>query len=113
MVNAIGVFLAGGLGCLSRYLVGMWVMPIMNFSIATLIVNVCGGFLAGVVAAKWPQCKTILLAGFLGGFTTFSAFSLECLTLLQNQQILAAVGYVLASVILSIAAAWLGCQISG
>ena len=85
----------------------------MGFPIATLVVNVCGGFLAGVVVVKVPQFKPILLAGFLGGFTTFSAFSLECLTMIQNQQILNAVAYILASVFLSIGATWVGYTISG
>ena len=108
MGNALGVFLAGGIGCLSRYLVGLYIMPVMGLPIATMVVNVCGGFLAGVVASKWPHLKPILLVGFLGGFTTFSAFSLECLMLLQNQQIITALAYVLISVVLSIGAAWLG-----
>ena len=111
--NALGVFLAGGIGCLSRYLAILYVYPIMGFPIATLVVNVCGGFLAGVVVVKVPQFKPILLAGFLGGFTTFSAFSLECLTMIQNQQILNAVAYILASVFLSIGATWVGYTISG
>ncbi len=113
MVNAFCVFLAGGLGCLSRYMIGLYVLPIMGFPIATLVVNVCGGFLAGIVVTKVPQFKPILLAGFLGGFTTFSAFSLECLAMVQNQQILNAAAYILASVCLSIGAAWLGCVVSG
>ncbi len=112
MVNAFGVFIAGGFGCLSRYLLGIWILPVMGFSIATLLVNVLGGFLAGIVASKYPQFKPILLTGFLGGFTTFSAFSLECLNLIQNQQIFAALSYILISVVLSVTAAWVGCTIS-
>ncbi len=96
MVNPIGVFLAGGLGCLSRYLIGLWILPIMGLPIATLIVNVCGGFLAGVIASKFPQFKSFLLVGFLGGFTTFSSFSLECLSFVQNQQIFTALAYIFA-----------------
>ncbi|MEI6628042.1 MAG: CrcB family protein, partial [Alphaproteobacteria bacterium] len=69
-------------------------------------------FLAGIVASKYPQFKPILLTGFLGGFTTFSAFSLECLNLIQNQQIFAALFYILISVVLSITAACVGCTIS-
>lgn len=112
MVNALSVFLAGGLGCLCRYLVGLCIFPILGLPIATLVVNVCGGFLAGVTATKWPQLKPILLAGFLGGFTTFSAFSLECLIMIQNQQILMMFAYVVLSVVLSIGAAWAGYIIS-
>jgi CrcB protein len=112
MANALIVFLSGGAGCLSRYLLSLCVIPIMGLPVATLFVNVSGGFLAGVVATKFPQFKPMLLIGFLGGFTTFSAFSLECLSMIQNQQILIAIAYILASVCLSIGAAWLGCLIS-
>ncbi len=113
MGNVFGVFLAGGLGCVSRYMIGLYVLPIMGLPFATLVVNVCGGFLAGVVSTKWPQFKPILLVGFLGGFTTFSAFSLECLIMVQNQQVFTAIIYILASVCLSIGAAWVGCTVSG
>lgn len=108
MVNALIVFLSGGAGCLSRYLLTLHIFPVMGLPISTFIVNVSGGFLAGVVATKIPQFKPMLLIGFLGGFTTFSAFSLECLHMIQNQQILMAIAYILASVCLSIGAAWLG-----
>lgn len=91
MGKSISIFLASSLGCLSRYWVSLYVVPAMGFPLSTLVVNVCGGF--------------------LGGFTTFSALSLECLTLLQNQQILTAIFYILVSVILSVGAAWLGCTI--
>ena len=107
MVNLIGVFIAGGFGCLSRYLLGLWILPVNGIPVATLLVNVVGGFLAGVVASKWPHLKPVLLTGFLGGFTTFSAFSLECLHFVQNDQLMA-LAYILASVILSITAAWVG-----
>lgn len=108
MANAFWVFLAGGLGCLSRYFVGLCILPIMGFPIGTLIVNVVGGFLAGIVASKYPQFRIIFLTGFLGGFTTFSAFSLECLVFMQNQQVLTGIAYICVSVFLSILAAWLG-----
>jgi CrcB protein len=107
MANALGIFLAGGLGCLSRYLVMVYFTPLLGFPV-TLIVNVVGGFFAGFVASKLPQLKPLFLAGFLGGFTTFSAFSLDCLAMIQNQEFLSAVLYILASVFLSLAAAWLG-----
>jgi|LakMenE01Jun11ns_1017448.scaffolds.fasta_scaffold9872928_2 CrcB protein len=111
MANALVVFLSGGAGCLSRYLLSLCVFPIMGLPVATLIVNVSGGFFAGVVATKFAHLKPILLIGFLGGFTTFSAFSLECLQMIQNQQIVMAFAYIIASVSLSISAAWLGCYL--
>lgn len=112
MANALGVFIAGGFGCLCRYLVSLYIFPILGLPIAILVVNVCGGFLAGVAIVKCPHLKPILLAGFLGGFTTFSAFSLECLIMIQNQQILMMLAYVVLSVVLSIGATWVGYIIS-
>lgn len=112
MADALGVFLAGGFGCLCRYLVGLYIFPILGMPFATLIVNVGGGFLAGVVATKWPHLKSILLVGFLGSFTTFSAFSLECLTMLQTQQIFTLLIYIIISICFSIGAAWVGYIIS-
>lgn len=109
MVNAIGVFLAGGAGCLTRYLLGLCIPTIMTIPVATLLVNVLGGFLAGIIISRVPSLKIILLTGFLGGFTTFSAFSLECLHFIQNGQIVTAMSYIIASILLSITAAWCGC----
>ena len=76
MASALVIFLSGGAGCLSRYLINLCVTPIMGLPLATFIVNVSGGFFAGVVVSKFSHLKPILLIGFLGGFTTFSAFSL-------------------------------------
>ena len=108
MASALVIFLSGGAGCLSRYLINLCVTPIMGLPLATFIVNVSGGFFAGVVVSKFSHLKPILLIGFLGGFTTFSAFSLECLQMIQNQQIVMAFAYIIASVSLSISAACLG-----
>jgi len=108
MANGLIVFVSGGAGCLSRYLLSLCVIPIMGLPVATLVVNISGGFLAGVVATKFPQFKPMLLIGFLGGFTTFSAFSLECLSMIQNQQIVMAFAYIIASVSLSISATCFG-----
>lgn len=108
MANVLVVFLSGGAGCLIRYLLSLCVFPIMGLPVATLIVNVSGGFFSGVVVSKFSHLKPVLLIGFLGGFTTFSAFSLECLQMIQNQQIVMAFAYIITSVFLSITAAWFG-----
>lgn len=108
MANGLIVFVSGGAGCLSRYLLTLYTFPVLGLPISTFVVNVSGGFLAGVIATKFPQFKPMLLIGFLGGFTTFSAFSLECLSMIQNQQIVMAFAYIIASVSLSISATCFG-----
>lgn len=78
-----------------------------------IVVNILGSFLMGVFvvfAAKrgLMHLSPLVMTGFLGGFTTFSAFSLEALTLFERGQTGAALGYVLVSVIGSILALALG-----
>ena len=83
----------------------------LGFPWGTLIVNVLGGAAIGVLTARvGPEQENVRLAlgvGLLGGFTTFSTFSLETVRLMQHQAGLAAL-YVAASVALSIGACWAG-----
>ncbi|GAA4029755.1 fluoride efflux transporter CrcB [Sphingomonas rosea] len=86
-----------------------------GFPVATLTVNVVGslvmGLLAGLFAESAPvsqQVRLFLTTGVLGGFTTFSAFSLDALTLWERGQPLVAAGYVVGSVVLSLGAVALG-----
>lgn len=85
----------------------------------TLVVNVAGGFaiglLAGLMALRWsvsPELRGFLITGVLGGFTTFSAFSLEAMTLIERNAWGSAATYVAASVALSLAAAFAGSWIA-
>ena len=82
-----------------------------SFPYGTLFVNVLGSFLIGVVATfmlrKFPDAENarhFLTTGFLGGFTTFSAFSLDVFQLMQRGENIWAAAYLLASVLLGIAA---------
>jgi CrcB protein len=82
---------------------------------ATLFINVSGSFLIGIVveaslgkAGLDPLWRAFLATGILGGYTTFSTFSFEALTLGASAFPIAAIGYVAASVGLGIAAAWAG-----
>ena len=105
------VFLGGGLGAMLRHssnLAGMRMLG-PNFPYATIFVNVFGSLLMGVIAGYFAfkgdasqHWRLFLTTGILGGFTTFSAFSLDAVLLYERGNIGAASLYVLASVILSI-----------
>lgn len=88
-----------------------------SFPVTTFLINIIGSFVIGLVigysfkngsSASW---KLFLATGICGGFTTFSAFSFENLSLLQNGKIFLSLLYVVSSVVLGIAAAWLGYKI--
>ena len=126
MTFAIPVILAisggGAMGALARYTmhVGMSSFWPTAFPLGTLSVNVMGSFLMGVLATAfvhvWTPPETLklfFLTGFLGAFTTFSAFSLDTMMLWGRGDILGTVGYILGSVVLSILAMYLGSGLIG
>ncbi|WP_417626442.1 fluoride efflux transporter CrcB [Pararhodobacter aggregans] len=105
------VALGGALGASGRYLTGVAAMRFMGpgFPWATLAVNVLGSFVMGLVVVTLGHLSAnrfapLLMTGVLGGFTTFSAFSLDTLTLWERGQQALAVTYVAASVTLSLVA---------
>lgn len=122
MQNIMLVFLGGGLGAVCRYFVatqaGMRWGTV--FPWGTLAVNTLGSFLMGAILGsilflsermgfRLAESMRLLLAvGFLGGFTTFSSFSMETLTLLRGGSILYAVGNISANVLLGLASAGCG-----
>jgi CrcB protein len=123
----LAVFLGGGLGSVLRVALTWWAAGIWGsaFPWGTLIVNATGslaiGFLAGMAVAGegWaasPLGKQFLMIGVLGGYTTFSSFSLQSLQLAQENQWALALGNVLASLLLclaAVAAGWMLGQIFG
>ena len=110
------IFIGGGLGSVSRYLMGLFVHKIVQvaFPIGTLLVNVLGSFLIGFIYALFLKeainhdVRLFLAIGFCGGFTTFSSFSFDSLQLLRNGQTLAFAGYIIASILLCFLFVWLG-----
>ncbi|MEM7643487.1 MAG: fluoride efflux transporter CrcB [Pseudomonadota bacterium] len=112
MSPLLSVALGGALGASARFLIGVQLAR-PGFPVAVLSANVLGSFLMGVLVV-WLGTRGLkgwepfLLTGVLGGFTTFSAFSLETVTLIERGQMGQAVGYVLASVGLSVGALALG-----
>jgi CrcB protein len=114
IVTAIG--LGGAIGSVARYFVSTIQSPTWTgFPYAIFIVNVSGGFIMGVLtelmALKFsvsPEVRAFLSTGILGGYTTFSTFSLESALLIQRHAYMTATGYVVGSAILSIAALFCG-----
>jgi CrcB protein len=109
----IGVALGGALGSLARYAVGIYAGRWLgtNFPWGTLFINISGSFLIGAFAEtfalRWDSgqaTRVFLVVGICGGYTTFSTFSLDVVTLLGRGEIFAATAYAAASVVLSVAA---------
>lgn len=107
------VFLGAGVGGALRHGINMTVIRLgwTAFPVGTLAINILGSFLIGVIAEYFslkshlPQhSRLFLTTGILGGFTTFSAFSLDAALLYEHGKPVLACTYVLASVILSIGA---------
>ena len=107
LLAAIG----GALGSVARY--GLYrAFPGHGFALVTLSVNVGGSFLIGILAAipllRGGPWGALLMTGVLGGFTTFSTFSLDVMTLWVRGQIVPMLLYVAVSIFLSLAAVFAG-----
>ena len=112
--NLLLVGLGGGIGSMVRYIT-WYLFRSPNFPVPTLLVNIAGSLAIGIViglsikhAGFSNNWKLFLATGICGGFTTFSAFSIENLQMLQNGKYLLSLSYISTSIILGIAAAWLG-----
>lgn len=110
------VFLGGGTGSLLRYMISKWVPTIQTgFPYATLMVNILGSLLIGILLGWFSKNQsisqnTLLLVGtgFCGGFTTFSAFAFENQLFLKNGDITTFALYTIASITLGILVVFLG-----
>ena len=108
-MNFLAVALGGAIGAAGRYAISL--MPVKEeFPVLTLITNVLGailiGFIAGVAAGNADTSENAVLfwkTGVCGGFTTFSTFSLEALTLLEKKAYLAGSCYIILSVVFCLA----------
>ncbi len=117
MINMVLVAAGGAIGSVFRYLVGVWSVRLagVNFPWGTLTVNVVGSFLIGLlvelVARRLNasmEMRLFLVTGVLGGFTTFSSFSLDAVSLFERGALGLSAVYVLASLSVSIAAVFAG-----
>lgn len=101
-----------------RYLVatGAYASFGRSFPYGTVIVNVTGSFLMGLIATIMlrrfnnisPQISALLITGFLGGYTTFSSFSMDTITLFENGAPIKALANIGLSVVLCLLATWCG-----
>ncbi len=118
MINILCVALGGALGAVSRYGMSMWINRFAfaaTFPLATFVINMLGCFLIGLIAACLTlqntaneQTRLLLITGFLGGFTTFSAFGIETLTLLREGHCLWAIANGLGQMIIGVLCVALG-----
>lgn len=114
MLNALLVMGGGAVGALLRYGLSRAVLPFGGWPVATLIANILGGLCMGLLVgwlagrADAEKLRLLLGVGLLGGFTTFSAFSLETVRLMEAREYLTAGLYVAVSVILSVGGVMLG-----
>lgn len=117
----VAVALGGAVGSVLRFLASTWVTAQWprHFYLGTLAVNLVGCLLIGLLAGFFllrsdlpAELRVGLIAGVLGGFTTFSSFSLELLKLLEAGRLPEAAGYLLCSVIGGLLAAWAGLSLT-
>ena len=117
MLNILYVGLGGFIGSILRYLVFLSSNHLLgsNLPYSTIIVNIIGSFFIGFLYQFFnnyifisESTKLLLTVGFLGGFTTFSTFSIDAFILFQNYGKFFAVSYIILSVVLSLFALLLG-----
>jgi CrcB protein len=115
----VAVALGGAIGSVGRFWLAGAMMALTGprFPWGTLLINVLGSLVIGLVAGitltparvgLHPDIRIFLMTGICGGFTTFSAFSLQTLELLQGGEIVPALGYAVGSVVLCVVATYSG-----
>lgn len=112
MITAVAFVAAAVAGALSRAEAGRRWNRHNGLAVGTLIVNVTGSFLLGLLSGTAPASITVLGVGGLGAFTTFSSFARDAVALLELRRLRAAAFYVSATVVLGVAAASAGVAIS-
>ena len=117
--NIVLVFLGGGLGSALRYGLSSWLNQFYPWAAGTFSANILGSLLIGLLMGlfiKWPHfdadLRLLLAIGFCGGFTTFSAMALEQVNMIKNGATMHALVYMASTLILGVAAVFLGLWLS-
>ncbi|MGB5833244.1 MAG: fluoride efflux transporter CrcB [Thiohalocapsa sp.] len=117
MLQILAIAGGGAIGAVARFLVSTGVYRLLgrDFPWGTLVVNVLGSFAMGLLfvlllerSLMAPELRAAIMVGFLGSFTTFSTFSMETLTLVEQGEALRALLNVAVSVLLCLVACWAG-----
>ncbi len=122
MLKVLLVGAGGFLGSISRYAAGGFIHRLLDnpwFPYGTATVNILGcfiiGFLGGLIETRQfftPEIRLFLMVGFLGGFTTFSSFGYETMTLVRDAQMFAAFSNIILQLVLGLSAVWFGFNLS-
>jgi CrcB protein len=115
----IAVAVGGAIGSVGRFWLAGFMAALTGprFPWGTLLINILGSFIIGLVAGLTvapprigmpPEVRIFLMTGICGGFTTFSAFSLQTLELMQSGEFVLALGYSVGSVVLCVIGTWCG-----
>lgn len=121
MDRYVVVLVGAGLGGLTRYTLGTWIMAKYGgrFPLGTFLINISGAFLIGLLMSllteRWqphPNWRLFLVVGVLGGYTTFSSFEYETLQAVRDGERWMGLFYVAGSVLCGYLAVWLGAALT-